>query len=346
LNVLFMSLMTVLIFYDYRLALFLLLIYALLNILTERKSRFIGGTILTKSKAGLIASFDKSIQKTGNMLPAIHKGFRAFPRLLSTAQLIEWGLTIKSTVARKEGKHRRYRGTGRTISYRLPRSCSISNGIHWSATIRAAVKKGSLKVVWDDIRERMLQGRGKLSIIVILDSSASMIYSIRQLHKTLNAIKRKVLKHRDRISLISCKGFGAITVLKPTTSVNLFLQRLKSIGLSDYTPLATGIYLGLKLAIHERRRGYIPLLVIVSDGNVNIGLNVPIPQKFKVYHIERAVGDTLSVAKLIAENKIQTVVINTRHRDDSLHSGEICTGTDLMIALAKITNGIYVAVRD
>jgi len=340
---LFIALLIGLLFYDYRLALLALLIYALLSMFRERRRIYESGHILMNLRTGILVSFDKSIKTLREKRPEIEKGFKAFPKFVLFSHLIELGMRLKSLSAKKMGRRKAIRAPSRELGFKIPRKRTMIP-ISWSATLRQLVKRGGRRITWDDIREKLYEGKGRLSLIVILDSSASMIYSIRQLHLALSAIRRKVLMHRDRISLISCKGFGAALVLHPTPSVNLFLQKLRMVGLSDYTPLASGMYLGYKLALRERRQGYVPLIVIISDGNVNVGLDIPLPENVKVHYYEKAVADALSVSKLIAKEKIPTVVINTRHRDD-FSQGGIFTGTELMLSIAKITEGMYIAIK-
>ena len=333
-----------LLLYDYRLALLAIIIAALINMLMSRKRIYSSGYLVKASDRGLIVSYDKSISSGNNMVSKISAGFRLLPKSLHPSLLMELAVDMKSKRARSLGR-RKLKSPSRVVDYKRPHR-GIVRDISWIASLRRAARRGSLDLDWESIRENLREGRGSISMIVVLDSSASMIYSIKELKMAINAIRRKALKYRDRVSLIVCKGFGSAVLQHPTTSFNIFLQKLSTIGLGDYTPLPSGMYEGYKMALKERKRGYIPLLIIISDGNVNVSLGRPLPSHVRVYHVDKAFSDALSVANLISKAGIDTVLINTKHREDLASGiGEVVTGTELMIAMAKIMKSVYVATK-
>ena len=329
---------------DIRMALLALAIYLLLSMLLNRRGIYGAGYVLKASNKGMLVSFDDAISPGSEMLPIIERGFKILPEKFKAPFLIEMAISAKSKKARNIGRER-LKALGKAVDYKVPKNKSIKD-IAWAPSLRRSLLKGKKELSLEDLRENIRIGRGRISLIVVLDSSASMIYSIREVRLAIEAIKKKALRFRDRVSLIVCKGFGAAIAQYPTTSFPLFLQKLNKVGLSDYTPLPVGMYEAYELALIERRRGFVPVIIIISDGNVNVMLNRPLPQHVRVFHLDRSFSDTLSVAKLIAKAKIDTVIINTKHMENVYQSlGDIVTGTDLMINVAKVTKGLYVAIR-
>ncbi|OYT62842.1 MAG: hypothetical protein B6U69_00895 [Thermofilum sp. ex4484_15] len=259
---------------------------------------------------------------------------------------MEASINFTSKRARERGR-RHIRSLGRIIDYVIPRGPRVN--IAWAPTLRCAARKGELpiKIRWVDLREGFKEGRGRVSIIIVLDSSASMMYSIKEIHEAIEAVRREAIRYRDRASLIIFKGFGSYVLQAPSTNFNLVLQKLYKVGLSDYTPLASGMLKAYELALRERSKGYSPLIVIISDGNANVSLERRLPVHIKERYLDKALADTLAVARLIARSKIDTVIINTMHRDNTVGRGEdfILTGSDLMMKIAEITKGIYVGAK-
>ena len=158
------------------------------------------------------------------------------------------------------------------------------------------------------------------------------------------AISKEARKHRDRVSLIVSKGFSSAIAQFPTTNFNLLLGKIRKIGLDDFTPLASGMYRAVNLAIKEKRRGYEPVIVIISDGNVNVPLGRRLYNKW--FSSDPSVQSTLEVGYLIKKKGIETIVINTKHREIIYEQNTtIVSGTELLLNLAKITEGAYIGIR-
>ncbi|HDD33809.1 MAG TPA: hypothetical protein ENG30_01510 [Thermofilaceae archaeon] len=173
-----------------------------------------------------------------------------------------------------------------------------------------------------------------------------MMYSIRGILTALEAVKREARKFRDRVALVVSKGFGAVVAQHPTTNFNLVLSKISRIGLDDFTPLASGMYLGYSLAMRERNRGYEPVMIIISDGNAN----VPLERHVKGFGrrwlaLDPAVQSVIEVASLIAKSGVETVIVNTKHREVIAEGAEgLMSGTELLLKVARITKGEYVGV--
>ena len=338
-------LLVVLALIDINLLILTLILMLLLDAFLSRRKYFADTAIIAYSPRGFIADYSQSLSRRLSRRPAISKGIKFFKKDIDTHKLIELGISYKTLQARRYGRERIKTG-GRVLGYILPRK--LSKDINIPASLRtAARRKKCLNVSPEDLKVNLREGRAKITLIVVLDCSASMIYSLKELKRALYAIRRHVLKKRDRISLIVCKGYSAHLLLHPVTNFNLFEQKLSKVGLSDFTPLASGLLEAYKLALTEKRRGYIPLIVLISDGNANVPLPKPVSSSH-YYSIDPAVNDLIEVSRLIAKAEIPMVVINTRHRLPlfSYASYEILTGTEVMLKIAKTTKATYISLTE
>lgn len=334
-----MLLFAVLALIDLRLAALAILLWLILNILMSRGSAYSSGRLLVKSRKTVYVSFSGA-PEVKKALIQLSRGLRLIGGRVEPSQLIEMTLNLSRRRARHRGR-RRMIGSSATIDYMLPRGKSFK--VHMPATFRrSSALRTFPRVTWETVRARLTTGRAKASLIIILDSSASMMYSLRGILTALKAIEREARRFRDRVALIACKGSGAVVVQHPTTSFNLVLSKISRVGLSDFTPLASGMFLGLGIALTERRRGCEPVLIIVSDGNANVPL-----ERRRVFRsaMDPAVQSVLEVAEQIARHDIETVVVNTKHREPMLEESLLTiSGTGLLIKVARITRGSYVGV--
>jgi len=333
--------------------LFFLIILPLLSLMTTKgkalakdEEIYLGGRILLQTGKVLFLSFNASPRRDEETL-YLSRGLK-IPSRVPEAKLIELAINIVRRTARSKGR-RKGKGIGRTIDFKVPKTKSFKVSI--VPTLRRVAALGHWpQIHWEDLREPLTEGRERISIVMILDSSASMVHSMAKIVSALGAVKKEALRYRDRVSLIVCKGYGATIVQHPTTNFNLVIGKLSKIGMSDFTPLASGMYKGYLLALNEMRRGYTPVMIIISDGNVN----VPMPRRLRSiqYCVDPAVQSVLEVAEVIAHSRISTVVINTKHEEVQYEvtrpSGEVIrllTGTEVLMRIAEITKGSYVGLR-
>mgnify|MGYP000371377776 CR=1 FL=1 len=318
--------------------------------LAKDEEIYLGGKVLFKSGKAIFLSFSAPLESKEDIF-YLSRGLKI--SIGSTkAKLIKLAINLVRRTARSRGR-RKGRGIGRAIDFKIPRAKNFKVSI--VPTLRRVAIFGHWpKIRWEDLREPLLEGRERISIIIVLDSSASMVHSMTEIKSALEAIKKEALRYRDRVSLVVCKGSRASIVQHPTTNFNLVIGKLSKVGMSDFTPLASGMYKGYLLALNEMRRGYTPVIVIISDGNVN----VPMPRRFRSVQrcADPAVQSVLEVAEIIARTHISTVIINTKHREieygnvinirksyssDVIH---LPTGTEVLMQVAKITKGNYVGL--
>jgi len=95
-----------------------------------------------------------------------------------------------------------------------------------------------------------------------------------------------------------------------------------------------------------RNRDCIPLVVVITDGIVNVPLSQPLSLSTRNDFTNSAQADVVDVARLIAREGIRTLIINTDHREEllpkDLPSKRKCLSpTALLMEVAKITKGRY-----
>ncbi len=329
----------------YALLLFAIL-YLLLSRLFKKKRKYLVFPLsIPWSKGGSEKKVQEQVTKLRLRKDETSRGVRIIGYESESREIID--LAIKAVASEKKRRmgRRKVKGSNLAISYRIPKSRFFPLAL--SATIRRSVVTGSFpRITPQDLREKIFGGKGKLSLIIVLDTSASMSLSIKQILNSFEAIKREAVRYRDRVSLIVCKGFRAYIVQHPTTNFNLIVGKLRELSLSDFTPLAEGLHKGLELALLEERRMYTPIIILISDGFANVPFVKGKPEDYVVLGGDPAIKSLLQVAKRIAKRKIKTIIINTRHEG---YDQKVITsrnlGTRIMIKLAKITNGTYIGLK-
>nr|WP_279672474.1 VWA domain-containing protein [Flexivirga meconopsidis] len=185
---------------------------------------------------------------------------------------------------------------GRTIAH----SVYDGGSVHLPATIRTAALRGArsgesrpqLRIVRDDLRRQVREGRESNLVLFVVDASGSMAA-----RKRMTEVKTAVLsllldayQRRDQVGLISFRGRTAELTLPPTSSVDTAAARLAELPHGGRTPLAEGLELTahtLRLArLRDPRRR--PLVVLVTDGRAT------------------ATSDALDRANVIADHWAET----------------------------------------
>ncbi|MEX2680507.1 MAG: magnesium chelatase subunit D family protein [Candidatus Sigynarchaeota archaeon] len=168
---------------------------------------------------------------------------------------------------------------------------------------QASVKAGgSINVGENHIHVKKRSGKSSYAIIFCVDASGSMGAENR-----MEAVKGAIFTilqgsyvRRDKVSLVVFRQDKAEVVLPPTRSIDLAFKVLKEIPTGGTTPLAAGLLKAIDVAAEEKRKatGYIPLIIIITDARANV-------------YVHDAIDDAKKVAKYIAEQGVETIVIDT-----------------------------------
>ncbi len=160
-----------------------------------------------------------------------------------------------------------------------------------------------------DLREKVRETRTGSLVLFVVDASGSMGAQRRMV-----AVKGAVLsllldayQRRDRVGLISFRGVGADLLLPPTNSVDLAQVYLQDMPTGGRTPLARGLSLALEVLETEllKDRNVLPLVVLLSDGRANVGLDgASSPASL-------ASQEAQGMASLFQDKKFASVVVDT-----------------------------------
>lgn len=153
------------------------------------------------------------------------------------------------------------------------------------------------------------QGKSSFLIIFCVDASGSMGVENRMesAKGAVFSILQKNYVHRDKVSMIIFRDQKADMVLPPTRSTDLAYQSLKEIPTGGQTPLTAGLIKAYETAQEERTKatGYLPLIILISDGRGNVGY-------------KDIITDTEKISAQIAQAEIMMVVIDTELATDRM----------------------------
>ena len=213
-------------------------------------------------------------------------------------------VTGKRSTARTEERRGRY--------IRARHAGPLSVDIALDATIRTAAlaqkhrdRQGmTLKVQASDLHTKIRERKVGNLLLFVVDSSGSM-RSQRQIVATQTAILTLLVdayQRRDRVGLVSFRDEAAAVVLRPTSSIELAKEALRSLTLGGPTPLSRGLLTAYELIQQElrRERDLIPVLILISDCCANVSMGDMRPGE-----------EAALVGEMIRARKIRTIVLGT-----------------------------------
>jgi magnesium chelatase subunit D len=175
------------------------------------------------------------------------------------------------------------------------------------ATIRAAASrlagtcKTPLKIIDEDIREKVRRAKTSSLIILVVDASGSMAA-----RKRMEAAKGAVLgilsdayRRRDKVAFIAFRGESSEILLPPTRSVDLAEKALAKLPTGGRTPLPHALLTALNLAKSEGKTINLkPIIALITDGKANVSLGGNIREEI------------VDISRRIRENDIHLAVID------------------------------------
>jgi len=230
--------------------------------------------------------------------------------------------------------------------------------VHLPATIRAAALKQkyrekpeglALKICVEDVREKLRLYKAPLTIVFVVDLSGSMLFRIEPVKEALLRLHRDAYRYRDRVGIVALKDTGAVVVQHPTAHLALVANKLANLRISGFTPLAAGMLKAWEVLKEAKRRdsSTIPVMAIITDGNANVPLKrcletgevrrIEEPRIIVREYEDLAMRDVFSVAKMIAKEKIHTIVVNTNPHI----YGRETYGLTVTQMIAKLTGGSH-----
>ena len=177
------------------------------------------------------------------------------------------------------------------------------HGVHVFATLLAAARRqqrpGRPRLVPDDLRRAIREGREGNLVIFVVDASGSMAARDRMsaVSGATLSLLRDAYQRRDKVAVITFRQQGATVLLPPTSSVHIAARRLARFDTGGKTPLAQGLLTARDVVVREkaRDRARRSLVVVLTDGRATGG---PDP-----------LGRTrVAAARLVAEGAAAVVV--------------------------------------
>jgi magnesium chelatase subunit D len=245
---------------------------------------------------------------------------------------------------------------GKPYGWKFPHGKPMD--IHLPATIRQAARKQknrerstetALKIILEDVREKLRLYKAPLTMVFVVDLSGSMLLNLEAIKEALLNLHRDAYRFRDRVGIVALKDTGAIVAQHPITNLRVVANKLVNMRVSGFTPLAAGMTKAWEVLKEAKRRdaSTVPLMVIITDGSANVPLKRSL-ETGEVREIEEvriivreyediAVNDVMSVCKMIKHDGIHTIVINT---NPHLYGRETY-GFSVTRMIASLTNGSH-----
>ncbi len=165
-----------------------------------------------------------------------------------------------------------------------------------------------VKVRRDDLRVSRRQQRAETTTIFLVDASGSL--AMNRLAEAKGAVELLLADcyvRRDQVAVLAFRGTTATLLLPPTRSLVRAKRGLAGLPGGGGTPLAAGIEAGAVLADGVRRRGGTPTLVLLTDGQANVGRD-------GVGGRAQAAADATAAARLVRAAGHAALMIDTAPR--------------------------------
>jgi len=132
---------------------------------------------------------------------------------------------------------------------------------------------GGVLVRPEDFRVTRFKSITETTAIFCVDASGSAALTrLAEAKGAAEIMLGRCYIRRDEVGVIAFRGTRAEVLLPPTRSLTRAKKSLTGLPGGGGTPLATGIRAACALADAERRRGRMPVVILLTDGNANIGL--------------------------------------------------------------------------
>jgi len=177
-----------------------------------------------------------------------------------------------------------------------------------NSTNMAGTENGRVIIRPEDFRVTRFKQRSETMTIFVVDASGST--ALTRLAEAKGAVELLLADcyiRRDQVALIGFRGGGAEVLLPPTRSLTRAKRSLAGLPGGGGTPLASGLSEGLDMARSAVRRGQTPLLVVLTDGRANVGLDGKGGR-------QRAETDALSIARAVDREGFNGLVVDTAPR--------------------------------
>jgi magnesium chelatase subunit D len=187
-------------------------------------------------------------------------------------------------------------------------------GLHLIGTLTAAAPHqrsrcrggAGLRLVADDVRRAVREGREGNLVLFAVDASGSMAARARMSAVTgaVLSLLADAYQRRDKVGVITFRSAGAEVALPPTSSVDAAARRLRRLSTGGRTPLADGLLLARRVLAAERLRDprRRALLIVLTDGRATASGAGGEP-----------VADALRAAGRLAVDGVAAITVDCEH---------------------------------
>jgi magnesium chelatase subunit D len=130
---------------------------------------------------------------------------------------------------------------------------------------------GLIKLRRDDFRVVRSEQRARSTTIFLVDASGSAALArLAEAKGAVELLLAECYRRRDQVALVAFRGRKAQMLLPPTRSLVRAKNSLAELPGGGGTPIAAGIDAGFAMAEAQRRAGFTPTLVVLTDGRANV----------------------------------------------------------------------------
>ncbi len=139
--------------------------------------------------------------------------------------------------------------------------------------LRGAVRP-RVQVRAEDFHLTRYRERRETTAIFVVDASGSAaLHRLAEAKGAVELLLADCYVRRDKVAVVAFRGRGAELLLPPTRSLVRAKRSLAGLPGGGGTPLAAALEAAAALAEGVRRRGDTPLVVLLTDGRANVGLD-------------------------------------------------------------------------
>ena len=157
----------------------------------------------------------------------------------------------------------------------------------------------------EDFRIIRFRARSEQTAVFVVDASGSSAAErLAEVKGAIELLLADCYVRRDSVALVAFRGASGEILLPPTRSLARAKRTLSGLPGGGGTPLASGLDVALALADSLRRKGRLPLLVLMTDGRANIARDGT-PGRAQAFE------DALAAAARIRAMEIAALAIDT-----------------------------------
>jgi len=195
---------------------------------------------------------------------------------------------------------------------RLDIVSTLRSAVPWQP-MRRQLNPGrtGLQIRKSDFRIKRYEQKSDRLLIFTVDASGSAAFA--RLAETKGAIELllgEAYARRDHAALVAFRGTGSDVLLAPTRSLTLTKRQLAALPGGGGTPMASGMQEARDIAIQAQKRGFSPVIILLTDGRANIDLNGEQDR-------QAALKDAEDMAQTLLRHELDSLVIDTGKRPNA-----------------------------